>query len=442
MTENSRNIRLKVKELIGDLDAESIKNFVLHYAKQDKAFEMAFKSHFISQIRLGHDESIKYKRLLDELIKPKNAHNKIGPSQKKIISIVLKDFVLQMNDCLSTDNFTEAFYLTRESLAKIAYLQNRYQIKDKGIEASRQALLSGLSVILSKQLAPAFRNKIEKELLDLVQKSYYVPGKNNLIEVLNSNNVLVEEDKETLITDLLVKIKDVEDKQDIIQTIIQLSHPFVRIAKKLLLEFSHSDLYSAFIAMINEGKFEFVDFYLENPEIQFNHNKDLLNIYKFIEKDDHTQLNKAINRLDVNEYSIIDLKEVCDSLSDIYLRKEFPKIRKWVDKLQFSLSSEMYAKAHMDQELIEMIESKKDIEWLKVYDKTLIERGQEKEVARLYLDIVDDYMSNHIGTKASDYLEKVKYHLLGIGAGHIYKKVHKHIYKKFQHRISISPYYG
>lgn len=441
MDNSGRYIRLKLKDIIDDIEPESIKAFLIQYASNDKAFEMAFKSHFISRVRTGIDESEKYKKVLEELIKPKNSINKIGPTQKKVISVVLKDFVNQMNDCLSTENYMEAYYLSKESLEKIAYLQNRYEVKDKSIESCRLHMLSGLGIILDKELAPAFRKKIESELIELVSKSYYYPKNINLIELLNEKKVLVREYKVNLIEDLQSKLKSVENKTPIIKTIVQLSHPFDALAKDVILKFNHEDLYAALIDLIFAGKFEYVDFYIDNPKMSFNYNIELLNIFKFIEKEDHSSLSTAVNSIDTEVYSIINLKEICDALPEIYLRKEFDKIKAWIDKLQFSMQSQLYARAGRYNELLALLMEKEDIEWLKVHDVVLIDNGLKKEVQTLYIELAEKFITNHIGKKSREFLEKLQLHLYKIGESNIYRKVADHISSRFDYRISLSSNY-
>lgn len=438
MEKSGRYIRLKIKEVLEDLDPEAIKAFLIRYAGNDRAFEMAFKSHFISQISTGGDESEKYRKVLEELIKPKNARNTIGPSQKKIINIVLKDFVMQMNDLLSTDNFTEAFYLIKESLEKIAYLQNRYNIKDKNIENCRLKLLSGLSLILDKQLAPAFRNKAESQLKELVSKSYYIPGSYNLIEVLNSKNVLVQDDKEVLIKDLMVKEINSDNPIEIIITMIQLCHPFERLARSLMQHFSQDRLFDALIRMIMEGKFEYVDFFIENPKVQFSYNSKLLEIYKYIEQDDHDALSDALRQIGTDSYSIIEIQKVCDALSDLYLRKDYDRIEKWIGTLPFQIAAKLIARANKNMVLLDLLKERNDVEWIRVFDSLLIERGFRKEVIQLYRNAVDDYISNHIGKKSMEYMEKLQNHLLSIGELNIYKQLYKHISETYGHRTTIN----
>jgi len=434
-----RKQKVKVKDIIDELDLEGIKSFIMQYAKNDSSFEIAFKSHFISRIRTGVDENTKYKRILDEIIKPKNTYNqKIGLSLKKTISIVMKDLALQMNDCLSTNNYIEAYSLIKECLEKIEYLQHRYFIKDSSIERCRLEFLEGLEIILDMELAPAFRSKIEKELQELCQKSYFFPQQNNLMELLNDKNVFVEKDKVQLSESLYNKLKTTPDPESLIGTILQLSHPFDHLAKKAALAFGTVKIFTTLKHLIKTGKFKYVDFYIENEELNLNINRKILSVLKLIEKQEFEAISSELIDIKTNSIAIVELRAIVDELPDLYLKKEFKRIQKWVDGLQFGLKTNLYYRAGYHNDLIDILESKNDVEWLKVYDSGLMQNGFGAEIATLYQSTMEDYLANHLGTKAKEYVTKIQQHLYKNGHHKIAEDLLDHVAKKYSYRISLN----
>ena len=422
-----------------ELDLEAIKSFITQYAKNDSSFEIAFKSHFISRIRTGIDESTKYKRILDEIIKPKNTYNqKIGPSLKKTISIVMKDLALQMNDCLSTDNYIEAYSLIKECLEKIEYLQHRYFIKDASIEKCRIHFLNGLGGILDMELAPAFRSNMEKELKELCLKSYFFPRSPNLIELLNEKNVFIEKDKDEVSDSLYSKFKEAPDQNNLVSTIMQLSYPFDTLAEKAIQNFGSQKIFHSLKALIKDGKFNFVDFFLNNKNLQLNINRKILTVLKLIEKKEFETISNEITSIDTQKTSILDLREILEELPDLYLKKEFKKIKKWVDTLQFGLKTNLYFRAGFHSELISILEQKNDIEWIKVYDSGLLNSGYNEEIATLYQSTIENYLSNHLGRKAKEYVTKVQQHLYKNGHHKIAEDLLDHISRKYAYRISLN----
>jgi len=141
-----------------------------------------------------------------------------------------------MADLLSIEDYQEAFYIIKNSLDKIAYLQHRYLMRDKSIEKFRLEFLHGLKIILDQNLAPTFRSTIEALLLENVKKSYFYPERENLVCILDDYAVLTESDKKTLLAELIAKKDSYPDQHALIMTLIQLSVPLGELANILTSE--------------------------------------------------------------------------------------------------------------------------------------------------------------------------------------------------------------
>ncbi len=444
MTEDSekRYQKLKIKEILDDIREIDVKVFIANYAKKDKQFELAFKSHFLSRVYLG-DDGLKYRRMLTELIKPKSStNNKISASIKKTIHFILDDFVLQMKDCLSTENYTEAFFIAKESLDKIIYLMNRYEIKDLSLEKNRLHFIHGLEVILSQDLAPKFRKKAEGDLLELIKKSYYIPGKQNTILILNALNAFNTEDKITIINDLYKKSSLGLQEENILRTSLLLSQDNIDIAKDILIKYDHAKIFAAQKLLIADNYIDIVDYYLNEDKIAYKYQLTALKCYRYIHTKDDAALAAEITQLNLKNTGYATFDDILNSLTDAFLRKEFNAIREWIDGLKFAQTTKIYAKAQRYTELLTLIEQKGDIQWLKVYDELLIEQGLEKDVKDLYLTIIDDYFDNHLGNKATEFLDKAKRHLHSIKQAGIINDITMHLSKKFAHRKTIKSKLG
>jgi len=431
-----RQQKLKIKEILDDIKLIDIKAFLLQYSKKNKDFELAFKSHFLSRVNIG-DHGIKYKKLLDELVKPKtNRNNKVGATAKRTITIILEDFVIQMNDCLSTESFTEAYYIIKESLEKITYLQNRFEVKDISIEKCRLQFLAGLDVILKKDLAPAFRNKLEKELSALITKSYFIPKSVNLISLLNEYNVFIESDRANIIEDLKRKLNR-DDYLSIVKTIIQLTCPYEELAKSMLITFDHHKVFEALTELIKEGKYTFVEFYLDNKAVNFKHNKSILQSNMANSREDYTALTKYIKQIVISETDPFMLDDFLATLDDLYLKKHLKKIKKWVDQLSFRHKIDLNSRAQNYKAVVQLLDEQKDLEWNKLYDQLLRDNGMDEEVDQLYLDLTHDFIENHIGIKAQDYLHKLGNHFRQNSQLDLMHNIRKHLKKNFAHRDSV-----
>lgn len=434
--------KLKIKEILEDIKETDVKVFIASYAKKDKAFELAFKSHFLSRVYMG-DEGLKYKRMLTELIKPKTAaHSKISPSNKRTIHFILDDFVLQMKDCLSTENYTEAFHIAKESLDKIIYLMHRYGIKDASLEKNRVNFINGLDIILKQDLAPSFRQQAEQELMDLINKSYYIPGKNNTILILNKLNAFNAVDQISIITELYEKYNLSNPDPNIIRTSIILSYKNIDLCKNILLKYDHSRIFDNFRSLIKDNHIETVEYYFNEEAIGYRYQVIALQCYRDLATADYKALANNILELNTKNTDYQTFEDIRTALPDTFLKKEFTNIRDWIDSLSFKQTASMYAKAHRYRELLALIKEKGDIEWLKVYDSLLIEQGHEEGVKKLYLSIVDDYFDNHLGNKATEFLDRTKRHLHKISQASVINDITMHLSKKFAHRKTIKSKLG
>ena len=429
-----RNRKILLKEVLAELQAEELKNFIQFYAKKDKGFELALKSHFISRIQVS-DQDSKYKRILGEIIKPKTSSNsKIGQTGRKIIGIILTDFTHQMSDLLSKENYTEAFYIIKNSLDKIAYAQTQFEINDKTIETARLTFLDGLEVILKHEIAPRFRAIVEADLLEIVFKSYYLPKKENIISLMNQQEVLTSKDKKKLILSLLDKKQRMEDHIQLVSILHCLAHPFDKLVKTVHKEFKPLTINQAMLHLIENGQLDVVEFILQSDSIDFNYNKEVLEILILDKKKNYKKLTRLLKTIKKSEFSHLVIQQIVDGLSDDYLQLEITNLSRWVNQLGISHQCKLYAKGQSYDDLVNILHSQNDLEWLKAYDKFLLDKGMNKEVKALYLHTVQTFMENHIGKQARLYLDKFEDRLKFIGEHNMLFEIKEVLMENYGHR--------
>ena len=420
--------------MLTDIQAEELKNFIHYYAKKDKGFELALKSHFISRIQVA-DQDSKYKRILGEIIKPKSSsNNKIGQTGRKIIGVILTDFTNQMSDLLSKENYTEAFYIIKNSLDKIAYAQTQFELKDKTIEEARQVFLDGLKVILKHEIAPRFRQTVETDLLELVFKSYYLPQNKNIISLMNEEEVLTSKDKKKLILSLLEKKSRMENQVHLVSILLSLAHPFEKLVETVQKDFKPITINQALLHLIAKGQLNIVEFILHSDSIDFNYNREVLEILILDKKKKYKELTLLLPTLNKTDYSPLVIQQIVDGLSEDYLQLEIDKLYKWVNQLNTGAKCKLFAKGQAYSELIEVLRNQNDIEWLKAYDKFLLEKGKDTEVKQLYLDIVQSFMENHIGKQARIFLDKFEDRLKLIGQHNMLFEIKEILMENYGHR--------
>ena len=401
--------------MISEIQNEDLKTFIYNYARKDKSFELALKAHFISRITIA-DQDDKYRSILSEVVKPKTlSHPKLGPTEKKTISVILHDFTHQMSDLLSMEDYTEAYYIIKHSLDKIAYIQNKFLVKDKPIEESRLTFLKGLSIILREPIAPGFRKNAERQLMEILHKSYYLPKNICITTVLDDADVLTYEDKAQLIDDLKVKSSWTHDKKALMKAVVRLSHPFQDLIATVLQDYEHKAIDEALKDLILHypDKRPVVKSYLDEAMSDFSQGKTLLLCLEALSAKDHDKLSNLI--LDLQpESDLAVLNELSLHLTSAYLDSELDRLKAWMANLPAHVQARWYAKITDPTLLIGLIQSRKDLEWIKAYDTFLIRKGHAHVVKQLYLTYLNEFLAHHMGKNARDHVHKIEQRLLAI----------------------------
>jgi len=154
------------------------------------------------------------------------------------------------------------------------------------------------------------------------------------------------------------------------------------------------------------------------------------------ERENYTKLSKNLIKLTATSTSILNLKDVIEHLSPSYLRQEFDAISDWIGGLPFGLKSLLYSRAGKIDLLLESLEEQKELEWLKVYDKALIEQGKRNEVKNLYLNYAIDHLENHVGRKAHEYVSRINHRLISLSENKMLTEIQEKLYDRFADRTS------
>lgn len=437
--DKKKSRKLPLKEVLSNVDSQELKAYVHQYAKKDSSFEVALKAHFISRISTG-DDDLKYQRVLSEIIKPRTLSNdKISQRNKKVIDVVLQDFTFQMGDLLSTGNFREAYFVIKNSLDKIAYLQNKYEWHDKNVESYRLTFVEGLDHIMAQDIAPAFRAQIEKAVKETLAKSYYIPRHDyDLIHLIEKYEILTQGERSAVAKDLLSKYLAGHDDVEMVKALLLISIPDAVSLKKVLYEVHHQNIFQALISMTAGGYKSQVKQFLEDESIDYTYNSQILYCIILHKESSFKQLEKAIKKIPLETTAQQNWNILIDQLSPTFLNGHIEKLDSWITTLPFRSQCEIYAKAEDHSRLIKLLENKNDAEWIRVYDELLISEGYAKQVGKLYYKSVSHYMEDHMGEKANSYMARISHRLLSISQGDMLQSIRQKLYDQFAHRDSLT----
>ena len=204
----AREAKYNVKSILEKAHPEELKRFVRAYANMENSFSLALKGHFANKMDLENNNQ-KYKQLLDAAIKPKNfKHLNLSTTEKKDFYRLVDSLSSQAEDCITLKQFRECKYILMHVIDKIFYIRKSYNHNPKRLESKEVIILKFLSELLEEKMPPELKTEIYQDILELIQRSYFVPADKNIIESVVSNLDFKADDVATFIDKLIPIIND------------------------------------------------------------------------------------------------------------------------------------------------------------------------------------------------------------------------------------------
>lgn len=113
--------RITVRHLLRYIEADDLQDFIMEYARQDKKFEMYFKSHFLTKVRLEDDDQ-RYEDLVQEILKfsiASSPSQKINARQVRQFTQAVDKLADQAINLLEAFNYRETFIILQVLTQKV-----------------------------------------------------------------------------------------------------------------------------------------------------------------------------------------------------------------------------------------------------------------------------------------------------------------------------------
>lgn len=174
--------KYNVKTILESAHPEELKRFVRAYANMENSFSLALKGHFANKMDLDNND-LKYKQLLDASVKPKNfKHLTLSTTEKKDFYRLVDSLSSQAEDCITLKQYRECKYILVHVLDKISYVRKNYNHNPDRLESKEIIILDHLRDLVKEKLPPELQLEIYNDLVELIGKSYFVPGDRNILE--------------------------------------------------------------------------------------------------------------------------------------------------------------------------------------------------------------------------------------------------------------------
>ncbi len=422
--------KLTINSILKNINPEELHTFVRAYARSNRAFTLALKAKFASNVALENNQD-KYKQVLDTAVNINKTAKGVNQRALTNILVIAEELMNQADDAIVMRHFTEAFAIVEAIFSRLGFLNK----SGKNFPEWKKCIHRNLQLtkeILTKNVAPDLEEYIWEVVKEEAYKSYYRRAnlESDFFQILldlatdsdklNELLVLADEQLQKLdindqnmvnLLSLKLAVLEKEGKNKEAEKLIQenLSNPTILLiaindainkdnlhrAKQLAhtgLATSPSKLVSISIekTLLTVAK-------KENDQKQIAHYAESLFLHSF----------------DFEYYQLL-------KLSAKMKKKDMDNLIKKIEVQPYSLQkrdtiAELYFQENRLDDLLNYIGKIRSLDLLKRYDATLLEK-HKKQVYGFYEDFLNSYLTNHIGRVPALRVSQFIQHLRSIGA--------------------------
>ncbi len=436
----AREAKYNVKSILDKAHPEELKRFVRAYANMENSFSLALKGHFANKMDLENNDQ-KYKQLLDAAVKPKNfKHLNLSTTEKKDFYRLVDSLSSQAEDCLTLKQYRECKYILMHVIDKIFYVRKNYNHNPKRLESKELIILKFFSELLEAKMPPELKSEIYQDVLELINRSYFVPADINLIQSSVKGIDFKAEDVEAFVDKLVPTINDKNEtnfnylasclyfypknKQvlDIILSEIKLDKLIATLQH--LHKLNQLPLLILILEGLKKNKVESKAINILACKVYFTGNmvkKGLPYLKSMISTDKDTSL--AIGMVNFIE----------EETREDYI-EELNKIFK--DTQQYELLK-YYKNTSQLEKIAEELKGGSELSLLWEYDDLLLDLGEEV-LYELYVSTSKAHLNNYIGAAGRDAILTSMNRLNSLGLKKMRRNLQDEIKSEFSHRKIIA----
>ncbi len=430
--------QVESKNILDFINEKELKVFLKSYARRNPNFKIELNAHFASKVDFNNNE-LKYKEVLNNLIKAKtNSNPKLSRSQILTFQKILKDLLSQANDMYSLERYDEVFYACKYCLDKLFYVKNIFKVEKDFLDEYLFSFTDLIDKLLTRELAPEFRTKIERDLIELVQLSYCLPHNNlSILDIVFEGKFASKEDFDEILDNLRNKIKRLDDypgsqvlskiicsglDNTIKSTFILEHYSISKITKALNVKDEKSNI-------VNYIKFvdQVIKLHPEVHELKFLRLRDLIRAEKYDLALKHFK--KGLKNNEKIEKILPILSLIPNELMEVSTKDFFKALEPYPAELR----CKFFSQYDDYKSVFEIIKELNDMNLMMHYDNHFIE-DQIEDVELFYNQWSVKYLDEHIGVQSHDKILTLKHHLNQLGAKDVAKRLTENLTEAFKHR--------
>lgn len=436
----AREAKYNIKSILDKAHPEELKRFVRAYANMENSFSLALKGHFANKMDLENNDQ-KYKQLLDAAVKPKNfKHVNLSTTEKKDFYRLVDSLSSQAEDCLTLKQYRECKYILMHVLDKIFYIRKNYNHNPVRLESKEVVILQFLSELIKEKMPPELRTEIYQNLIELINRSYFIPADKNIIETTVGNLDYNPDDVESFIEKLIVTINDKNETNfNFLASCLYFYPKNKLVLDKIVSEVKIDKIVSTLQHLHKLGHIPLLILILDGLK-KLKVESKLLNILackvyfqaNLIKKGIPYLKNILLTDKDTS-LSIGMVNFINEDILDDHI-EELNKI--FVDAEQYDLLR-FYKNTHQIDKIADSLRDNSDLPLLWEYDNLILDMGEDI-LYDIYLSTSKAHLNNYIGTAGRDAILTSLNRLNNLGLKKMRRKLQDEIKSEFSHRKIIA----
>ncbi len=165
--------KLTVNAILDQVEKEELSAFIRHYARSNRHFSIALKTRFAGAVPM-EDNAEKYRQVMDSVIK--SAINKSGrvssPGSKQILATGA-DFLGQATDSMALDHFVDCWSVLAVLLEKVVPILHRTDFEQEALLQLSRDTFDLLNQLVTRPVPPGLKADIWQYLLNLATRPVY-----------------------------------------------------------------------------------------------------------------------------------------------------------------------------------------------------------------------------------------------------------------------------
>lgn len=440
--------KLNIPNILTQVEPDELKSFVRNYARKDKKFSIALKANFARKIELENNEE-KYETILSSIIRPATGVSYSISSQNiKQFLNVAEQFDAQYEDSLSLKQYTEAFYIIKALLGKVAYINHWKNSENKEILNASKHFHKQFRLLLEIAIAPSLERQMVEFGLELAARSYYhvAHAEQNLLLILLDPLTLESREGELVrllenkISSSLLHDYELEKlwtiRQYFVEKAVPLkkektpslsSHSVYRIADRLYEFKAYAGLKNFLELFIVNGQLR--DIYLVKLYLK------VLETYGDTEEVTRIAMSNLFIHKDIFFYRLLK-DSYPDSDQDLFERVSMKLVKKPSLDHQKLYLSVLREDKRVD-ELIQFLTSSK-YSLAHIYEQAEFIADHSDRLTEVLIKLSDTYLKEYLGTESSIEMKKLLLFLRKNKWEKELTKLQKHLLKDYEDRKSLT----